>query len=117
MPWMASLWQLLLFSSLFAGVSSSGGRERVVGEHAVVATDHGVCSRVGRDVLLEGGHAVDAAVAAALCLGVVSPASSGIGGGAFMLVRPDGADAEVYDMRETAPKRASEVSFRGVCSG
>lgn len=55
--------------------------------HGAVATDDGRCSRIGIDVLREGGHAVDAAVAASLCLGVVSPASSGIGGGAFMLIR------------------------------
>jgi gamma-glutamyltranspeptidase/glutathione hydrolase/leukotriene-C4 hydrolase len=60
-------------------------------------------------VLREGGHAIDASVAAALCLGVVSPASSGIGGGAFMLLRLANGKAEAFDMRETAPLQASEV--------
>ncbi|KAI8011727.1 Glutathione hydrolase 2 [Camellia lanceoleosa] len=64
--------------------------------------------RIGRDVLREGGHAVDASVAVALCLGVVSPASSGIGGGAFMLLRLANGTTEAFDMRETAPMKASK---------
>ncbi|XP_057774854.1 glutathione hydrolase 1-like isoform X2 [Salvia miltiorrhiza] len=112
--WMTSVWQFLLLSSSFAAAAASDGRRQsVTVEHGVVATDHGLCSRIGRDVLVEGGHAVDAAVAAALCLGVVNPASSGIGGGAFMLVRLAGGDAEAYDMRETAPKHASENMYAG----
>lgn len=62
---------------------ATGKSNQVVGRHGIVASDHVQCSTIGRDVLKEGGHAVDAAVAAALCLGVVNPTSSGIGGGAF----------------------------------
>ncbi|KAG6394535.1 hypothetical protein SASPL_145124 [Salvia splendens] len=108
-----SLWQLLLLSSLFVADAGNAGRYSVGAEHGVVATDHGLCSRIGRDVLVEGGHAVDAAVAAALCLGVVSPASSGIGGGAFMLVRLASGEVDAFDMRETAPKHASENMYDG----
>nr|POE44763.1 gamma-glutamyltranspeptidase 1 [Quercus suber] len=61
------------------------------------------------EVLREGGHAVDASVASALCLGVVSPASSGIGGEAFMLLRLSSGKAQAFDMRETAPLKASEL--------
>ncbi|XP_019197910.1 PREDICTED: gamma-glutamyltranspeptidase 1-like [Ipomoea nil] len=87
-------------------------REITRARHGVVATDDRRCSRIGRDVLVDGGHAVDAAVAAALCLGVVSPASSGIGGGAFMLLRSaDGAEVKAFDMRETAPNRASQNMY------
>ncbi|MBA0761080.1 hypothetical protein Gotri_023776, partial [Gossypium trilobum] len=60
--------------------------------------------------LRNGGHAVDAAVAASLCLGVVSPGSSGIGGGAFMLIREANGKAQVFDMRETTPMKASQVN-------
>ncbi|CAL0321881.1 unnamed protein product [Lupinus luteus] len=58
----------------------------------------------------KGGHAVDAAVAAALCLGVVSQASSGIGGGSFMLLRSTStSQTHAFDMRETAPSASSQV--------
>lgn len=61
-------------------------------------------------MLEKGGHAVDAAVATALCLGVVSPMSSGIGGGAFMVLRSSSSpSALAIDMRETAPAAASQV--------
>ncbi|KAL7553322.1 hypothetical protein ACHAWF_016603 [Thalassiosira exigua] len=58
--------------------------------HGAVAADQPVCSLVGVSILRDsGGNAADAAVAAALCAGVVNPASSGIGGGGFGLVRSD----------------------------
>jgi gamma-glutamyltranspeptidase len=58
--------------------------------NGAVASDHALCSQVGTDVLsAKGGNAVDAAVAVALCLGVANPGSSGMGGGAFLLVHAD----------------------------
>ncbi|MQM20810.1 hypothetical protein Taro_053838 [Colocasia esculenta] len=103
----------LLLVLLQPGCGRTVGRRRevITSEHGAVATDHRRCSRIGRHVLREGGHAVDAAVAAALCLGVVSPASSGIGGGAFMLLRLADGEAHAIDMRETAPLRASENMY------
>ncbi|KAJ8769564.1 hypothetical protein K2173_005167 [Erythroxylum novogranatense] len=88
-------------------------RQEIVANHGVVASDDGRCSKIGSEVLREGGHAVDAAVAVALCLGVVSPASSGIGGGAFMLVREANGEAKAIDMREVAPLRASKDMYGG----
>ncbi|XP_043709470.1 glutathione hydrolase 1-like [Telopea speciosissima] len=85
--------------------------ELITAHNGVVTTDDGRCSRIGRDILKEGGNAVDAAIAAALCLGVVSPASSGLGGGAFMLVRLASGKVEAMDMRETAPLQASQNMY------
>ncbi|KAF2293107.1 hypothetical protein GH714_036815 [Hevea brasiliensis] len=95
-----------------AGTTKYEDRE-VVANHGVVAADDGRCSVIGMNVLREGGHAVDAAVATALCLGVVSPASSGIGGGAFMLIRLANGTAQAFDMRETAPMQASQDMYAG----
>ncbi|KAL4194421.1 hypothetical protein AMTRI_Chr05g68560 [Amborella trichopoda] len=86
--------------------------EVITVEHGSVAADHDGCSRVGSDILQKGGHAVDEAVATALCLGVFSPASSGIGGGAFMLVRSAAYGyVDCYDMRETAPGAATRDMY------
>ena len=48
--------------------------------HGVVSSDSAQCSVVGEDILKKGGSAVDAAIATTLCIGVVCPESSGIGG-------------------------------------
>ena len=49
-----------------------------------------------------GGNAVDAAIAAAMTLGVVDGFNSGIGGGCFMLIRRADGKILAIDGRETA---------------
>lgn len=58
----------------------------------------------GLAVLRKGGHAVDAAIAVHAVLGLVEPQSSGLGGGAFMIVHQrETGEMTVFDGRETAP--------------
>ena len=66
----------------------------------------------GMKILREGGSAVDAAVAVQAVLGLVEPQSSGLGGGAFMMVF-DAETGEVtsYDGRETAPAAVTPELF------
>jgi gamma-glutamyltranspeptidase/glutathione hydrolase len=80
----------------------------------MVAAAHPLAVDAGYRVLREGGTAIDAAIAVQLVLNLVEPQSSGIGGGAFMLVH----DAKrnkllVYDGRETAPAAARPDRFLG----
>lgn len=78
----------------------------------MVATVSPHATRAGIAALQTGGNAIDAAVAAALTLGVVDGYNSGIGGGCFILIRS--ADGNIYaiDGRETAPAAAGRNFYR-----
>jgi gamma-glutamyltranspeptidase/glutathione hydrolase len=78
--------------------------------HAMAATAHPLATAAGVAMLRQGGAAVDAAIAAQLVLGLVEPQSSGIGGGAFMLLY-DGTQVAALDGRETAPAAATPERF------
>ena len=77
-----------------------------------VATDTPQCSKIGNDTLNANGSAVDAAIAAMFCLGVINMHSSGIGGGGVMLVYNRNLnETKVFDFRETAPATATPHMF------
>lgn len=54
--------------------------EKQENKHGAVAADHTDCSLIGTSILHKGGNAVDAAVAATLCMTVVAPHKTGLGG-------------------------------------
>ena len=72
---------------------------------ASVAGDSAHCSQVGTRFLVDGGSAVDAAIAAQLCSSVIHMQSAGIGGGFFMVIW-DAATSKAYTLnaREQAPQ-------------
>lgn len=77
---------------------------------AVTANAH--ATRAAVAMLERGGSAVDAAIAAQMVLTLVEPQSSGIGGGAFLLLYDaDARRMRAYDGRETAPRRATPGLF------
>ena len=81
-------------------------------ESWVVATSHPLAAQAGRDILQEGGNAIDAAIAVQLALNVVEPQSSGLGGGFFMLIYdPKSHHTYALDARETAPQLDTADQF------
>jgi gamma-glutamyltranspeptidase/glutathione hydrolase len=91
---------------------SSGGKPPPA-RHGMVVAVSPEGADVGRDVLLRGGNAVDAAVATAFAMAVTYPAAGNLGGGGFMLVYPGGgAEPVVVEYRETAPAAVSRGMFR-----
>lgn len=60
-------------------------RSDVVSVGGMVSSSQPLATQAGLDILKRGGNAADAAVAAAACLNVTEPGSTGIGGDAFCL--------------------------------
>jgi gamma-glutamyltranspeptidase/glutathione hydrolase len=83
-------------------------RSLVLAKNGMVATGQPLAAVAGLRVMMEGGNAVDAAVATAAVLNVVEPESTGIGGDMFALVRP-ARDRKVYALNGSgrAPAAAS----------
>ena len=80
-------------------------------KNGAVATVHPLATDAAIEAVQNGGNAVDAAVAAALTLGVVDGHNSGIGGGCFFLVRTSRGSIVALDGREMAPGKATRDMF------
>lgn len=93
-----------LSGSLVLGAETPG--------QAAIATAHPLATKVGVEILRQGGNAFDAAVAISAALAVVEPYSSGLGGGGFWLLHraADGKQIMI-DGRETAPGRATKNMY------
>jgi gamma-glutamyltranspeptidase/glutathione hydrolase len=75
----------------------------LVGEQAMVVSAHPLASEVGKQILLQGGNAADAAVAVQFALAVVFPAAGNIAGGGFAVWRSADGTTLSLDFREKAP--------------
>ena len=81
----------------------------MVGFNAAVVTNHWMASSVGRDILIKGGNAFDAACGISFILGVVEPQMSGIGGDGFIMMYDSKKD-KVNVINATGP--APEFSYK-----
>ncbi|MEY3979559.1 MAG: gamma-glutamyltranspeptidase [Pseudomonadota bacterium] len=121
---------LMLLLHLAAGAAAaekpSGAQADIAPEAATASTDKSLvkaskwmvssanplASEAGRQVLRDGGSAVDAAIAMQMVLALVEPQSSGLGGGAF-IVSYDAKRRRIstIDGRETAPAAVTSQLF------
>jgi gamma-glutamyltranspeptidase/glutathione hydrolase len=62
------------------------GRSMVITKLGVVASSNPLAARAGVQILENGGNAIDATIAASAVIGLVEPASNGIGGDLFALI-------------------------------
>jgi len=102
---------LVVLGLVLAFPGFSGAQAPVRARDGMVVSQNEVASRIGADVLKEGGHAIDAAIATAFALAVTHPTAGNIGGGGFIVFRPASGNPEAYDFREMAPGKAGATMF------
>lgn len=89
------------------------GRSPVFATNGMCATSHPLAAKVAVQILENGGNAADAAIAAAVLLGICEPHMTGLGGDCFVLIKPPGQE-EVLALNGSgrAPKDVSAAALR-----
>ena len=100
-----SLCFLFLFLSSTQAQAQAGWAKHY--DNATVVTAEKHASKVGAEILRQGGNAIDAAVAVQFALAVTLPRAGNIGGGGFMVLHLQDGTSRTLDFREKAPLEAS----------
>jgi len=93
--------------ALACATAQAASQPPVAAENGMVVTAQHLATRIGVDVLKDGGNAVDAAVAVGYALAVVYPAAGNLGGGGFMTIQLADGRKTFLDFRENAPLAAT----------
>ena len=80
--------------------------KKIICQKGAVVSAHPLASKVGIEMMKQGGNAIDAAIATQLALAVVYPGAGNIGGGGFMVARLADSQLLALDYREAAPAAA-----------
>ena len=104
---------LALLGALVLSVPMAAQHAAVEARNGMVTSAQELASRVGVQILKQGGNAVDAGVATGLALAVVFPQAGNIGGGGFMVIHTAAGKDTVIDYRERAPGSASRDMYVG----
>ncbi len=81
-------------------------QKEAIGKNGAVVSAHPLASKVGLQVLKNGGNAFDAAIATQWALAVVFPNAGNIGGGGFLVAHNAAGNSIALDYREKAPGAA-----------
>lgn len=81
--------------------------------YAAVSVDSIPCAKIGKDVMLMGGNAIDSSIATMYCNTVVNSQSMGVGGGFIMTIYMANGTKLALIARETAPAAASKDMYHG----
>ena len=106
--------RIVLLGLAMAAPASAPISAQVIAKHEMIAAANPLAAAAGLQMMKQGGSAVDAAIATQMVLNLVEPESSGIGGGAFMLLYdPRSGKTTSFDGRESAPASAIPTMFLG----
>ncbi|MEP7299888.1 MAG: gamma-glutamyltransferase, partial [Burkholderiales bacterium] len=101
----------LIASAACCGAALAASQAPVPAENGMVVSAQHLATKVGVDVLKDGGNAVDAAVAVGYALAVVYPAAGNLGGGGFMTIQLADGRKTFLDFREKAPLAATAKMY------
>jgi len=101
---------ILLFS-FYSCEKIKNKNNKVLSDSAMVSSAHSLSSKVGINILKQGGNAFDAAVAIQFTLSVVYPNAGNIGGGGFVVYRLNNGEIGSLDFREKAPFLSSKNMY------
>ena len=82
-----------------------------IAENAMVVSAREEASKIGLDIMKQGGNAFDAMIATDLALLVSYPVAGNIGGGGFMVFRMADGTSGALDYREMAPILATKNMY------
>ncbi|UAY51811.1 gamma-glutamyltransferase [Ferruginibacter albus] len=85
---------------------SYSSQKSIHSKNGSVVCAHPLASKVGINILKQGGNAIDASIAVQLALAVVYPGAGNIGGGGFMVAHLNNGKNIALDFREKAPSKA-----------
>ncbi|NGP88240.1 gamma-glutamyltransferase [Aliifodinibius halophilus] len=80
-------------------------------KNGVIVSAEQRASAIGKEILQQGGNAVDAAVSIQFALAVTLPRAGNIGGGGFMVLHTADGNTRALDFREEAPRKASSDMY------
>ncbi len=103
---------LILFG-WFAGEikAQTSASQGLVADHAMVVSAREEASKIGVEILKQGGNAFDAMMATEMALAVTFPFAGNLGGGGFMVYRMADGQIGSLDYREKAPLAASKDMY------
>ena len=83
----------------------------VISQKAMVVSAREEASKIGSEIMQQGGNAFDAMVATEMALAVCYPNAGNLGGGGFMVYRTHRGEVGALDYREKAPLRANRDMY------
>ncbi|HBS12729.1 MAG TPA: gamma-glutamyltransferase [Flavobacteriaceae bacterium] len=82
-----------------------------IADSAMVVSAREEASKIGVEIMKQGGNAFDASIATSLALAVAYPYAGNIGGGGFMVYRKNDGAIGSIDYREKAPLAATKDMY------
>ncbi len=102
---------LLIPGSFLTSKGQSSSPKGLVADHAMVVSAREEASKIGIEILKQGGNAFDAMMATEMALAVTFPFAGNLGGGGFMVYRMADGRIGSLDYREKAPLAATKDMY------